>query len=83
MILVEFTQEYRILNRLTALASPITRLLGLPRRATCLLLAGTFLGISYGAAIIIDAGRKRFLIQNEIYLINLFLVICATVLVGG
>jgi hypothetical protein len=76
MILVEFTQEYRILHRLTALASPITRLLGLPQAGNLPLLAGTFLGISYGAAIIIDAGRNGSLNPDEIYLINLFLVIC-------
>jgi hypothetical protein len=40
MILVEFTQEYRILHRLTALASPITRLLGLPQAGNLPLLAG-------------------------------------------
>lgn len=76
MVVVEFTQEFRILNRLTALASPVTRLLGLPQAGNLPLLAGTFLGISYGAAIIIDAGRNGSLNSDEIYLINLFLVIC-------
>ena len=76
MVVVEFTQEFRILNRLTALASPVTRILGLPQAGNLPLLAGTFLGISYGAAIIIDAGRNGSLNSDEIYLINLFLVIC-------
>ena len=79
MIVVEFTQEYRILHRLTSLASPVTRMLRLPQAGNLPLLAGTFLGISYGAAIIIDAGRNGSLNAEEIYLINLFLVICHSV----
>ncbi len=76
MIVVEFLQEYKILHRLTALASPITHLLKLPQAGNLPLLAGTFLGISYGAAVIIDSGRSGYLDAKEIYLINLFLVIC-------
>lgn len=76
MIAVEFMQEYKILHRLTGLASPITRLLRLPQAGNLPLLAGSFLGISYGAAVIIDSGRSGYLDGEEIYLINLFLVIC-------
>ncbi len=76
MIAVEFMQEYKVLHRLTALASPVTRLLKLPQAGNLPLLAGTFLGISYGAAVIIDSGRSGYLDTDEIYLINLFLVIC-------
>lgn len=76
MIAVELMQKYKILNRLTSLASPVTRLLKLPRAGNLPLLAGTFLGISYGAAIIIDSGRSGCLNAEEIYIINLFLVVC-------
>ena len=76
MIAIEFMQEYKILHRLTGLASPITRLLKLPQAGNLPLLAGTFLGISYGAAVIIDSGRSGYLDAEEIFLINLFLVIC-------
>ncbi len=76
MIAVELMQKYKILHRLTALASPITRLLKLPQAGNLPLLAGTFLGISYGAAVIIDSGRSGYLDADEIYVINLFLVIC-------
>ncbi len=76
MIAVELMQEYKILHRLTGLASPITRMLKLPQAGNLPLLAGTFIGISYGAAVIIDSGRSGYLDADEIYLINLFLVIC-------
>jgi len=76
MVVIEFLQEYQILHRLTALADPVTRLLKLPRAANLPLLAGIFLGISFGAAVIIDSGRNGSLAKEDIYLINLFLVIC-------
>lgn len=76
MILIEFLQAYKILDRLTSLATPITRLLKMPREGNLPLLAGLLLGISYGAAIIIEAGQNGSLDTDDIFLANLFLVIC-------
>ncbi|MEA1959921.1 MAG: nucleoside recognition protein [Bacillota bacterium] len=76
MILIEFLQAYKVLDRLTALAAPITRLLKMPREGNLPLLAGLLLGISYGAAVIIEAGQNGSLDTDDIFLANLFLVIC-------
>jgi len=54
MIMVEFFQEYRILDKLLALTSPFTRLLGISGEANLPLMAGLLLGIGYGGAIIED-----------------------------
>jgi len=76
MIMVEFFQEYRILDKLLALTSPFTRLLGISGEADLPLMAGLLLGIGYGGAIIIDSTRQGKLSSYDIYLINLFLVLC-------
>ncbi len=76
MIMVEFFQEYRILDKLLALTSPFTRLLGISGEANLPLMAGLLLGIGYGGAIIIDSTRQGKLSSYDIYLINLFLVLC-------
>ncbi|HBQ27225.1 MAG TPA: nucleoside recognition protein [Syntrophomonas sp.] len=76
MIMVEFFQEYNILNKLTALLSPFTRLLGMSSEANLPLMAGLLLGIGYGGAIILDSTRQGKLSSQDIYLVNLFLVLC-------
>ncbi|MBO8158752.1 nucleoside recognition domain-containing protein [Thermosyntropha sp.] len=76
MILIEFLQTYNILNKLTAFITPITKLAGISRNGNLSILAGLLLGIGYGGAIIIDSAQQGKLKPEEIYLINLFLVIC-------
>ncbi len=76
MIMVEFLQEYNILDKLTALMSPFTRLLGMSGEANLPLMAGLLLGIGYGGAIILDSTRQGKLSSQDIYLVNLFLVLC-------
>lgn len=80
MIMVEFFQEYKILDKLTALMAPFTRLLGMSSEANLPLMAGLLLGIGYGGAIILDSTRQGKLSSQDIYLINLFLVLCHSVI---
>jgi hypothetical protein len=80
MIMVEFFQEYKILDKMTALMSPFTRLLGMSPEANLPLMAGLLLGIGYGGAIILDSTRQGKLSSQDIYLINLFLVLCHSVI---
>lgn len=80
MIMVEFFQEYNILDKLTALMSPFTRLLGMSGEANLPLMAGLLLGIGYGGAIIIDSTRQGKLSSQDIYLVNLFLVLCHSII---
>lgn len=80
MIMVEFFQEYKILDKLTALMSPFTRLLGMSSEANLPLMAGLLLGIGYGGAIILDSTRQGKLGSHDIYLINLFLVLCHSII---
>lgn len=80
MIVVEFFQAYNLLGRLTALMTPLTRLIGIPKEGNLPLLAGLMLGIGYGGAVIIEAARNNNLTPEEIYLMNLFLVICHSII---
>ena len=80
MIIVEFFQEYKILDKLLALMSPFTRFLGMSGEANLPLMAGLLLGIGYGGAIILDSTRQGKLSSQDIYLVNLFLVICHSII---
>jgi len=76
MIIVEVLKHYQILEKITGLLTPLTKLAGIHPEGNLPLLAGLLLGIGYGGAIIIDSAKAGKLGPADIYLINLFLVIC-------
>ncbi|MDD2587213.1 MAG: nucleoside recognition protein [Syntrophomonadaceae bacterium] len=76
MIIVEIFKEYNLLDKLTLVLSPVTKIIKLPPEGNLPLLAGMVLGIAYGGAIIIESARQGKLEAADIFLVNLFLVIC-------
>ncbi len=76
MIFVEIIQDMNWLDKMTAVLTPITRLIGISPATKLPIMAGLVFGISYGGGIIIDSARQGKLTYRDIYLINLFLVIC-------
>lgn len=79
MIFIEIIKDMNWLRFLTAAMAPFTRWMKLPNEAGLPLVAGLVFGISYGAGIIIQAAREGTLAYRDIYMINLFLVICHSV----
>lgn len=79
MIFIELFKEFRLLEKVTVIADPVTRLIGLSREANLPIMAGLIFGISYGGGLIINSAREGKLTYREIYIINLFLVICHSV----
>lgn len=76
MIFIEIIQDLNWLDKMTAVLTPITRFIGISSEARLPIMAGLVFGISYGGGIIIDSARKGILTYRDIYLINLFLIIC-------
>lgn len=76
MLLIEIFKDLNLLEYLTSLINPLTRFIGLDQEGNLPLMAGLFFGISYGAGIIINSAQAGKLTLEDIYLINLFLVIC-------
>lgn len=79
MIFIEIIKDMNWLNPLSRGMAPFTRLMKLPGQAGLPLLAGLFFGISYGAGIIIQAAREGTLTYRDVYMINLFLVMCHSI----
>ena len=79
MIAIEIFVELDLLQRLTGIMTPFTRLMGMSRESNTPLLAGIIFGISYGAGIIIYSARNGSIETKEIFTINLFLVICHSI----
>ncbi|HEX3011302.1 MAG TPA: nucleoside recognition domain-containing protein [Syntrophomonadaceae bacterium] len=80
MIFIEIFKDLNLLDRLTAIMTPVTRIIGISRDGNLPLLAGLLFGLSYGSGIIIQCAREGRLKYLDIFLINLFLVICHSVL---
>lgn len=60
-------------------AEPLVGKVGLSRDATVPLFTGIFLGIAYGAGIIIRVSREKGLSDRERFLLGLFLATCHAV----
>ncbi|WP_305041166.1 nucleoside recognition domain-containing protein [Geoalkalibacter sp.] len=59
---------------------PLMRGMGLSRNAAVPLFTGIFLGIAYGAGIIIRVAREKNLSRREVFLVGLFLATCHAVI---
>lgn len=79
MVFIELFKEFKLLDKVTFIAYPVTRIIGLPREASLPIMAGLIFGISYGGGLIINSAQEGKLTYREIYIINLFLVICHSV----
>lgn len=79
MIFIEIFKDLNWLDKLTRIFNPLTRIIHLPKEASLPLMAGLVFGISYGGGIIINSAREGTLTLRDIYIINLFLVICHSI----
>lgn len=59
---------------------PIMKSMGLSRAAAAPLFTGVFLGIAYGAGIILRVARQNNLSRREVFLVGLFLATCHAVI---
>ncbi len=69
-----------IFRRAGSAVEPLMRGMGLSREAAVPLFTGIFLGIAYGAGIIIRVARENRLSKKELFLIGLFLATCHAVI---
>ncbi|MDD2587092.1 MAG: nucleoside recognition protein [Syntrophomonadaceae bacterium] len=76
MVFIEILIDLKLLDKLTAVLVPLTRIFNISQHASLPLMAGMVFGISYGGGIIINAAREGKLDYREIYLVNLFLIMC-------
>jgi len=79
MVAIEIFKDINLLDKMTSFMTPITRLIGLSKEARLPLLAGVVFGISYGGGIIIESAKEGKLTYDDIYIINLFLIICHSI----
>ncbi len=77
--LFEVLRHIPLFRRAGDAVDPLMRGMGLTRDAAVPLFTGIFLGIAYGAGIIIRVARERRLPRRELFLMGLFLATCHAV----
>ncbi|MBS4540157.1 nucleoside recognition protein [Clostridium sp. D2Q-11] len=80
MIAMEFLKEYKIIDKLSNLLSPLSRLLGMSKKTIFPLVVGLTLGLAYGAGVIIQIAKEGKLSKKDLYLLLIFLVACHSVI---
>lgn len=79
VIIFEVLRYLAVFRRIGDALDPVMHGIGLSRHAAVPLFTGVFLGIAYGAGIIIKAARQHHLGRREMFLIGLFLATCHAV----
>lgn len=79
MVIFEVLRYAEVFRRLGARTEPAMRCLGLGRSAVLPLFTGIFLGIAYGAGIIIRSAAAGQMSRRELFLTGLFLATCHAV----
>ena len=77
--LFEVLRYMPIFRRAGRAVDPLMRGMGLTRDAAVPLFTGIFLGIAYGAGIIIRVAQEKKLPRRELFLMGLFLATCHAV----
>jgi len=77
--LFEVFRYLPVFRRIGDAVEPLMRGMGLGREAAVPLFTGIFLGIAYGAGIIIRVAQQKRLPRRELFLMGLFLATCHAV----
>lgn len=77
--LFEVLRYHPFFRRAGRTVDPLMRGMGLSREAAVPLFTGIFLGIAYGAGIIIRVAQEKQLPRRELFLMGLFLATCHAV----
>ncbi len=75
MIGIEYIRHYQLLEKISSSFAWLTRLLKLSPHASLPLMIGLFIGLFYGAAVIIEYAREGLLSKRDLFLLGVFLAI--------
>lgn len=79
MIVIEIIKDLKILDSISGVVKPITKVIGTTKESLLPLLSGLLFGLLYGAGIIIDAVNEGNMDKKEVYLVTIFLGACHAV----
>jgi hypothetical protein len=75
MILLEYAKHYHVLEKVTEYFGWLPRSLDISQQAVFPLLVGMIIGVTYGAAVIIDYARQGVISKKDMMLVGIFLAV--------
>ena len=75
MIFLEYVRHYELLEKVSSSFRWLTRVLTLSPHASLPLIIGLFIGLFYGAAVIIEYSREGLLSKRDLFLLGIFLAV--------
>lgn len=80
MILMEMARDAQLLDRFSEKVSPVLKVFGMSGEASLPLLVGGVFGLAYGAGVIIESARSGKITWRDLFLVNVFLSLCHSVI---
>lgn len=79
MVTLELLKDYNILDNLSQRLSFISRFFNISQNSIFPLLVGFFIGISYGAGVIIESAQSGAMSKRDTFIVVIFLIACHAV----
>ncbi|WP_041274604.1 nucleoside recognition domain-containing protein [Desulforamulus reducens] len=79
MLILEIARDMKILDRVAKWMVPAMKFFRLPKEGAFPLLIGLTFGLAYGAGVIIESVKEGHLSWRDLFLINIFLILCHSV----
>jgi len=80
MIFMEILKDLKVLDKVSEKLEPVTKVLGITNKSTFPLIVGLFLGLAYGAGVIIQSAKDGDIPKKDLYLLMIFLIACHSVI---
>ncbi|GAB6157789.1 nucleoside recognition domain-containing protein [Desulfotomaculum varum] len=79
MVIMEIAKEMKVLDRIAHRLAPAMKFFKLPQESAFPVLIGLTFGLAYGAGIIIESVKTGRLSWRDLFIINVFLILCHSV----
>ncbi|PAB57565.1 nucleoside recognition protein [Anaeromicrobium sediminis] len=79
MVALQLLKDYKILDKMAKRLSFISRFFNISQNSIFPLLVGFFIGISYGAGVIIESAESGNMSKKDTFLVVVFLITCHAV----
>lgn len=80
MIVVQYLRDYLFFDKLSDILAPVTKVIGVQPNAAMTLVAGLFIGLAYGAGVMIQSVKEDGVSKKDATLCFIFLVACHAVI---
>lgn len=80
MVVLEILRSFGVIDFLNKYLYKLTRFLGISKGASLPLFIGIFIGITYGAASIIESYQQKEMTKKDVILVSTFLCLCHAII---